>query len=419
MSKILIKNIGHLLLCGEHLPNFKRGREMQTDDALQDAYLAIEDDVIVAYGKMDEWAGITDWRGVTIIDAENRFVFPAFCDSHTHTVFAATREEEFEYRIKGLTYEEIAAKGGGILNSAKKLSNTSEDVLYEAAKKRLDEMMRSGTGAVEIKSGYGLSVDAEIKMLRVIQRLKKEHPMTIKSTFLGAHAFPTEYKSNQQGYVDLIIKEMLPIIAEEKLADYIDCFCERNYFTVAQMAEILEAGKSFGLIPKVHVNQFSILGGVQKAVELGALSVDHLEEIDAADITALQQSDCIATLLPGCSFFLSIPYGNAKKLMENNVAVALASDFNPGSAPSGNLLNTFSLACIKMKMTPVEALNALTINGSYAMGLAASHGRISLGAKANVIISKPMNSLARIPYSFGENNLEKVIINGAIVKDET
>lgn len=418
MSKILIKNISNLLLCGDHLPDFKRGREMQTDNAMQDAYLAIEDDVIVAYGKMDEWAGITDWRGVTIIDAENRFVFPAFCDSHTHTVFAATREEEFEDRIKGLTYEEIAAKGGGILNSAKKLANTSEQTLFEAAKQRLDDMMLSGTGAVEIKSGYGLSLDAEIKMLKVIQRLKKEHPMTIKSTFLGAHAFPTEYKSNQQGYVNLITKEMLPVIAEEKLADYIDCFCERNYFSVAQMTEILEAGKQYGLIPKVHVNQFSIMGAVQKAVALGALSVDHLEEIDDADIAALQESNCMATLLPGCSFFLSIPFGNAKKLMENNVAVALASDFNPGSAPSGNLLNTFSLACIKMKMTPVEALNALTINGAYAMGLASSHGRIALGAKANVIISKPIGSLARIPYSFGENNLEKVIINGAIVKDE-
>ncbi len=409
MSKILIKNIKGLVQYGENLPSVRKGKEMKELPILENAFLALEDGVIVAYGLMSDWGGIDDWRDLEVIDADGKYVLPAFCDSHTHTVFANSREEEFVDRINGLTYEEIAIKGGGILNSARRLAEMSEDELFDQALERVERLMSYGTGALEIKSGYGLSVEAEIKMLRVIKRLKAECSIEIKATFLGAHAFPPEYKENHRGYIDLIINQMLPIIKEEGLADYIDTFCERNYFSVQEMAEILEAGIAIGLKPKVHVNQFSAMGGVAKAVELNALSVDHLEEISDDDIEVLKGSNTMSTILPSCSHFLSIPFGDARRLMENDLPVALASDFNPGSTPSGNLSFVWSLACVKMKMTPEEALNALTINAAYAMELSDSHGTISLGKTTPIIITKQIPSLAYIPYSFGDQLIERLI----------
>lgn len=409
MGKILIKNIKGLVQYGEELPKMRKGAEMKTLPILDNAFLAMDDGVIVAYGPMSEWGGITDWRDLEVIDAEGKFVLPAFCDSHTHTVFAKSREEEFVDRINGLSYEEIALRGGGILNSANRLREMSEDELFEKAMERIERLKSYGTGALEIKSGYGLSVDAELKMLRVVKRLKKDSGIAIKATFLGAHAFPLEYKENHRGYIDLIINEMIPKIKEENLADYIDTFCERNYFSVEEMGEILEVGIAAGLQPKVHVNQFSALGGIKKAVELNALSVDHLEEIEEADIQALKGSNTMPTILPSCSHFLSIPFGDARRLMDNGLPVALASDFNPGSTPSGNLSFVWSLACVKMKMTPEEALNALTINGAYAMDLSETHGSISLGKKTPVIITKEIPNLSYIPYSFGDQLIERLV----------
>lgn len=409
MAKTLIKNIQTLYQVGENFPVFVSGDDMKSIPTINNAFLALEDGVIVAYGKMEDWEGITDWRGVEVIDAEGQCVLPAFCDPHTHTVFARTREEEFVDRIKGLTYEEIALKGGGILNSARRLGELSEDELFQEALNRIERMKANGTGALEIKSGYGLSVEAELKMLRVIKRLKNEAGIAIKATFLGAHAFPKDYKENHEGYIQLIIEEMLPKIAAEGLADYIDVFCERNYFSLEEMQRILVAGKAHGLIPKVHVNQFSIMGGVKAAVELGALSVDHLEESDEADIEALKNSNCMPTFLPGCSHFISIPFGNARKFIEAGLPVALATDYNPGTTPCDNLQQIFSLACVKMKITPEEALNALTINAAYAMGLSESHGSISLGKTTPLILTKPIHSLAYIPYAFGENHVDRLL----------
>ena len=409
MGKILIKNIKGLVQAGENFPIFKSGKEMSILPIIDNAFLALEDGVIIEYGTMEEWGGIEDWRGIEIIDAEGKYVLPAFCDSHTHTVFARSREEEFVDRIHGLTYEEIALRGGGILNSASRLQEMSEDELFQKAMERIALLKTYGTGALEIKSGYGLTVEAEIKMLRVIKRLKENSGISIKATFLGAHAFPTEFKENHKGYIDLIINEMLPKIGAEKLADYIDCFCENNYFSVREMAEILEAGAKYNLQPKVHVNQFTALGGVKKAVEMNALSVDHLEEITDEDIEALKGSTCMPTILPSCSHFLSIPYGNARKMIDAGLPVALASDFNPGSTPSGNLQFVISLGCVKMKMTPEEAINAVTINSAYAMGLSDTHGTISLGKKTPILLTKVIPSLAYIAYAFGDNHVERVI----------
>lgn len=408
MAKILIKNIKGLVQAGENLPKIRKGKEMQDLSILENAFLALEDDEVVGYGLMEDWEGITDWRDLEIVDADGCFVLPAFCDSHTHTVFAVTREEEFVDRIHGLTYEEIALKGGGILNSARKLAVMSEDELFENAQQRINKMIACGTGAIEIKSGYGLSVEAELKMLRVIKRLKENNKISIKATFLGAHAFPLGFKENHRGYLDLIIHEMLPQIEKEGLAEYIDVFCERNYYSAEEMEEVLQAGIKHGLTPKVHVNQFSAMGGVAKAIELGALSVDHLEEIATEDIEALQNSECMPVLLPGCSHFIGIPFGDARRMITAGLPVALASDFNPGSTPNYNLFAVWSLACIKMKMTPEEALNALTINGAYAMGLSETHGKIFLGSKSPIILTKEIPSLAYLPYSFGENNVKRI-----------
>ena len=408
MSKIIIKNIKGLVQASEETPSLLKGKEMAHLPIISNAFIAMEDHRVIDYGKMEDWQGIADWRGVEIIDAEGCFVLPSFCDSHTHTIFASFRETEFIDRLKGLTYEEIAQKGGGILNSAKKLQETSEDELFNQAIGRIEKMIALGTGALEIKSGYGLNTSSEIKMLRVIKRLKAHFTIPIKATFLGAHAFPLEYKSNQEGYVSMIIDEMIPQIAAEGLADFIDVFCERNYFSVDQMQRLLIAGKAAGLTPKLHVNQFSVLGGVKAAVDLGALSVDHLEELGEEDILSLQSSTCVATLLPACSFFLGIPFGDAKRLMEAGLPVSLASDYNPGSSPNYNLFFVWSLACIKMKMTPEEAFNALTINAAYAMGLSETQGKIKIGYEGNLILTKPVPSFDYLPYSFGENNIARI-----------
>ena len=410
MRKQFIKNIKGLVQVGEDLPNVLRGQQMQQLPVLENAYLALEDNTVVDYGLMSDWPGITDWRDVEVIDATNCFVLPAFIDSHTHTVFAASREEEFVDRILGLSYEEIAAKGGGILNSARKLSDMSEAALFEAAKLRVEKMIAAGTGALEIKSGYGLSVEGELKMLRVIAQLKAHFPIAIKATFLGAHALPQAYKENRAGYIDLLINDILPQIAQENLAEYIDVFCERNYFTCEEMSRILEAGAKYGLKPKVHVNQFSVLGGVEAAIQKDAISVDHLEELDQNDLAALSKSNTVATLLPGCSHFLSIPFGSAKKLMDANAIVALASDFNPGSSPSYHLMHILSLACIKMKMTPEEAINALTINAAAALELGASHGKIALGRKSPLILTKEVPSLAYLAYAYTEDHIQRIFI---------
>lgn len=410
MKKILIKNIKGLVQVGEDIPNIIKGDQMKIVPIIENAFLALEDGMVVAYGSMDDWGGIEDWRDLEIIDADGKYVLPAYCDPHTHTVFAKSREEEFVDRIHGLSYEEIALKGGGILNSARRLGEMSEDELFEQAKERIERLKSYGTGALEIKSGYGLSVESELKMLRVIKRLKESCGIEIKATFLGAHAFPKEFKENHRGYIDLIINEMLPKIAEDKLADYIDVFCERNYFSLEEMEEILLAGAKYGLIPKVHVNQFTVMGGIKKAIELNALSVDHLEEIDQNDIDALKNSNCMPTILPSCSHFIGIPYGNARLMIENGLPVALASDFNPGTTPSGNLNFVWSLACVKMKMTPEEALNALTVNAAYAMGLSETHGKIALGRRSPILITKAIPSLAYIPYAFGDQHIEQIIV---------
>lgn len=410
MKKILIKNIKGLVQAGEEIPAVVTGLKMNELPVVENAFLALENGEVVAYGPMEDWQGVTDWRNLEVIDASGKYVLPAFVDAHTHTVFAKSREEEFVDRIKGLTYEEIALKGGGILNSARRLGERSEDELFEEAKARIERLISYGTGALEIKSGYGLTVEAELKMLRIIKRLKAHFPIEIKATFLGAHAFPKEYKENHRGYIDLIVREMLPAIEKEQLADYIDVFCERNYFSVEEMEEILVAGKKAGLKPKVHVNQFSIMGGIRKAVELGAVSVDHLEEISQEDIDCLKGSGTIPTILPSCSHFISIPFGNARWMMDNDLPVALASDFNPGTTPSGNLGFVWSLACVKMKMTPEEALNALTVNAAAALELSETHGKIALGRKSPIIITKELPSLAYIPYAFGDMHIERVIV---------
>jgi len=413
MSKITIQNIKELVGISHSGILLKKGAEMNQLSTIQNAFVIIENGLIKSFGKMNDLTTIENDNS-TVIDAKNKLVFPSWCDSHTHLVFAAPRDEEFVDRINGLTYEEIALKGGGILNSAEKLQETSEDDLYDSAMIRIREIIKLGTGAVEIKSGYGLTVEAELKMLRVIKRLKQNSPLTIKANFLGAHAIPKEYKTDRNKYIKLIINEMMPVIKSEGLAEYIDVFCETNYYTPEETDRILKAGIAIGLTPKIHVNQFTTIGGIQTGINNNALSVDHLEVVNKEDIEALKTSETMPTLLPSCSFFLGIPYAQAKELIENNLPIALASDYNPGSTPSGNMNFVVSLACIKMKLTPEQAINAATINSAYAMGVSDKLGSIEIGKKANVFITKEINSYAFLPYSFGSNLIETVILNGEV-----
>lgn len=388
-----------------------RGKELADLPCLANAYLIIEDGIIADYGLMNDIPSSAD----DAIDASGQFVLPCWCDSHTHLVFAASREDEFVDKIKGFSYAEIAARGGGILNSAKRLSETSESELLRMAMIRLNEVMRMGTGAIEIKSGYGLSVEGELKMLRVIKKLKELSPIPIKATFLGAHTYPSFYKENHQGYSDLIIKEMLPEIAKEGLADYIDVFCETGFFSPEETETICKAGMSYGLKPKIHANQLNLSGGVQTGVKLGALSVDHLETMDHAAIKTLAVSNTIGTLLPTAAFFLGMPFQPARQLIDAGCAIALASDYNPGSSPSGNMNLVTAMSCIQMKMLPEEAINAATINGAYAMELQDELGSITVGKKANLIFTKAIPSLAYLPYAFGSNLIEKVMISGEFI----
>ena len=410
--KVIIKNIAELVQVEETIQEKVSGTDMKNLSTIKNAFLCMEDGLISDFGSMDNWSGIDDWNNTEVVDAEGGMVFPSWVDSHSHLVFGGTREGEFVDRINGLTYEEIANRGGGILNSAQKLAETTEDELYESASTRLVELIKMGTGALEIKSGYGLSTSSELKMLRVIKRLKETFPITIKATFLGAHALPLAYKNDKEGYLKLIEEEMIPLVAKEKLAEYVDIFCEKGYFSVEDMERVVNAGKKHGLTPKVHVNQFNIIGGVPSAVKLGALSVDHLEVVNQEDIDALKGSITMPTLLPSCSFFLKIPYGPARNMIDQGLPICLATDYNPGSTPSGNMNFVVSLACIHMNMNPEEAINAATINGAYAMGISKTEGSIAKGKKGNIFITKKIPSYSFIPYNFGHNCIERVFING-------
>ncbi|MDP2088341.1 MAG: imidazolonepropionase [Flavobacteriaceae bacterium] len=409
---LLIKNIKELLQIRNQAISFVKGKEMKHLPSIKNAYLMIENDLIKDFGPMDN---CPDLFCDTVIDGNGKTVLPTWCDAHTHIVYAGNRVQEFVDKINGLSYEEIANRGGGILNSAQKLHETSEEQLYKESKIRLEELMHLGTGAIEIKSGYGLSVEGELKMLRVIQQLKKNYPIAVKATFLGAHAVPSIYKNDKNAYIDLIIHEILPRVAAEKLADFIDVFCETGYFTVEETEKIMEAGAQFGLIPKIHVNQFSSIGGVQVGIKHHALSVDHLEEMTDEDINILKNTQTMPIALPSCSYYLGIPYTPARKMIDAGLPLALASDYNPGSTPSGNMNFVISTACIKMKMTPEEAINAATLNGAYAMGLEKSHGSITIGKKANLIITKEISTYAFMPYAFGSNHIDTVIINGKVI----
>jgi len=417
------------------------GAEMARLPIIEDGWLLVRDGLIEALGPMSSAPAVT--TGTQVIDATGRYVLPGWCDPHTHTVFAAPREEEFVDKIKGLSYQEIADKGGGILNSARKLRAMDEEFLFAQAKARLQEMMHQGTTAVEIKSGYGLSLESELKMLRVVKRLKEALPLPIKATLLAAHALPAEYKDDRVGYIRLICETLIPQVAAEGLADFVDVFCETNYFTVAEMEAVLEAGAKHGLRGKVHVNQFTSIGGIQAVVKHGALSVDHLEVMEEADIDSLARgyadvprrstqwvdatgvvpthrlSGPIPTLLPSCSFFLRIPYAPARVLIDRGLPVALATDHNPGSTPSGNMNLVFSLACIQLRMLPEEAIAAMTLNAAAAMDLAAEVGSLTAGKRANLIITKQVPSLAFLPYAFGSDNIDTVIIDGRPVRSGT
>jgi imidazolonepropionase len=406
---ILITNIKELLQVRDSDVSKVSGKEMNHLPIIKNAYVLIKDDIIADFGSMNDCKNISAEQ---TIDATGKLVLPTWCDSHTHIVYAGNREQEFVDRIHGLSYEEIANRGGGILNSATKLQNTSENDLYNQSIKRVREVMQLGTGAIEIKSGYGLSVESELKMLRVIKRIKQDFPIEVKATFLGAHALPSLYKDNKEGYINLITEEMLPEIANEQLANYIDVFCEKGYFSLEDTNKILSAGASYGIVPKIHVNQFNAFGGVALAVNHNALTVDHLEELNTEDIKALKKGNTMPVALPSCSYFLSIPYTPARQLIDAGLPLALATDYNPGSSPSGNMNFVISTACIKMKMTPAEAINAATINGAYAMGISNMYGSIAKGKKANLIITKEVPSYNYLPYAFGDNHIDKVIING-------
>ena len=409
----IITNIKQLVNVREE-SKLLRGKELSVLPSIENAYLVVENGMIAAYGSMQNLT-LQSSNLKQTVDASGQFILPCWCDSHTHLVFAASREEEFVDKIKGMSYGEIAAKGGGILNSAKKLNAMKEDELFDLAWKRLHEVIGLGTGAIEIKSGYGLSVEGELKMLKVIKKLKERSPIPVKVTFLGAHTYPLEYKEDHQGYIDLIIHEILPVIAKEKLADYIDVFCETGFFSAGETETICNAGIRHGLRPKIHANQLNFSGGVETGIKVGAISVDHLETVNGGIIDKLSKSNTIGTLLPTAAFFLRMPFQPARQIIDAGCAVSLASDYNPGSSPSGNMNLVVAMSCTGMRMLPEEAINAATINGAFAMGLQNEVGSITIGKKANLVFTKPISSLAYLPYSFGSNLIDKVMINGEII----
>ncbi|MGB8490019.1 MAG: imidazolonepropionase [Bacteroidales bacterium] len=422
--RLLIKNIKELVQVENEPAKMVCGREMKFIDSINDAYLVIEEGIIYDFGKMADLpsylesgvAGNKEKSGNSeVIDATGKFVFPSFCDPHTHLVFAGSREHEFTDKINGLPYEEIARRGGGILNSARKLHETSEDELFRQSMVRVNEIISQGTGAAEIKSGYGLNTADELKMLRVIDRIRRSSPLEVRSTFLGAHALPAEFSNNREGYIDLIINEMIPLVAAGELADFIDVFCDKGFFTEDETERILMAGIKYGLIPRLHANQLDFSGGVQVAVKYNALSADHLEHTGEEEIRALLSSETVPVLLPGSSFFLGMPDPPARKMIDSGLPVALASDYNPGSSPSGNMKLVMSLACIRLKMMPAEALNAATINAACAMGLSDTHGSIARGKAGNVFITSEIPSLDYFPYAFGSDLIDKVILRGKLI----
>lgn len=408
MKRTLITNIKSLVQVEDTAREAVCGKDMAEVKTIENAYLLIEDDKIANFGTMDTLSENADLT----IDAKQRFVLPSFCDSHTHLVYAGSREIEYVDKIRGLSYEEIAKRGGGILNSAKRLQEASEDELFEDAMQRLEEIISYGTGAVEIKSGYGLTTEAELKMLRVIRRLKEASPLTIKANFLGAHGVPLEYRGRQGDFVNLVIDEMIPQVAKENLAEFIDVFCDTGFFTVEETARMLEAGTKHGLVPKIHANELDYSGGIEVGVKYGALSVDHLECVGEKEIATLKTSKTMPTILPGAAFFLNMPYSPARKMIEAGLPVAMASDFNPGSSPSGNMQMVLTFACVNYRLTPQEAINATTINSAYAMGISRTHGSIAKGKQANFYITKDIPTIEYIPYYYGTNKVERTFLNG-------
>lgn len=408
MKRTLITNIKSLVQVEDTAREAVCGKDMAEVKKIENAYLLIEDDKIADFGTMDTLSENADMT----IDAKQRFVLPSFCDSHTHLVYAGSREIEYIDKIRGLSYEEIAKRGGGILNSAKRLQEASEDELFEDAMQRLEEIISFGTGAVEIKSGYGLTTEAELKMLRVIRRLKEASPLTIKANFLGAHGVPLEYRGRQGDFVNLVIDKMIPQVAKENLAEFIDVFCDTGFFTVEETARMLEAGTKHGLVPKIHANELDYSGGIEVGVKYGALSVDHLECVGEKEIATLKTSKTMPTILPGAAFFLNMPYSPARKMIEAGLPVAMASDFNPGSSPSGNMQLVLTFACVNYRLTPQEAINATTINSAYAMGISRTHGSIAKGKQANFYITKDIPTIEYIPYYYGTNKVERTFLNG-------
>ena len=408
MKRTLITNIKSLVQVEDTAREAVCGKDMAEVKTIENAYLLIEDNKIADFGTMDTLSENADMT----IDAKQRFVLPSFCDSHTHLVYAGSREIEYIDKIRGLSYEEIAKRGGGILNSAKRLQEASEDELFEDAMQRLEEIISYGTGAVEIKSGYGLTTEAELKMLRVIRRLKEASPLTIKANFLGAHGVPLEYRGRQGDFVNLVIDEMIPQVAKENLAEFIDVFCDTGFFTVEETARMLEAGTKHGLVPKIHANELDYSGGIEVGVKYGALSVDHLECVGEKEIATLKTSKTMPTILPGAAFFLNMPYSPARKMIEAGLPVAMASDFNPGSSPSGNMQMVLTFACVNYRLTPQEAINATTINSAYAMGISRTHGSIAKGKQANFYITKDIPTIEYIPYYYGTNKVERTFLNG-------
>lgn len=413
--KILLENIKELVQVIKEPVLFRAGSEMRTISTIKNAFLIIRDEVIEEFGRMDQLKEkYIDDDLLVEIDCSNRLVYPSFCDSHTHLVFPHSREHEFVDRIKGLSYEQIAQNGGGILNTAKRLKETSEEELYKSSMERIVEIMKMGTGAVEIKSGYGLNPEEELKMLRVIRKIKETSPICVRATFLGAHAVPEKYRKNISKYVDVVINEMIPQVAAEELADYIDVFCDKGFFSVKDTDRILMAGMKYGLRPKIHANELDLSGGVQVGVKYNALSVDHLEFIGDEEIEVLKESETMPTVLPGAAFFLKLKLSPVRQMIDAGLPIALASDYNPGSSPSGNMSFISSLGCINYNMLPEEVINATTLNSAYAMGISDQLGSISKGKIANLFITSEVSGIESLPYFYGSNLIETVIINGEV-----